>query len=108
MSELTLHVKASSTTTYDIKVPSSATVQAAKDAIQAVSNIPSANQRLIYSGQVMANDRTLESYGTAITLSLPNRYGLCPPSTRLSSLLNSLSLLSLNYIPIFYSFRAII
>jgi len=68
MSEVTLQVKASSTTTYTIKVALTATVQQAKEVIQAQSNIPAANQRLIYSGQVMANDKTLESYGARLSL----------------------------------------
>lgn len=63
MAELTLQVKASSTTTYTIKVPATATVLSAKEAIEEQSKIPVANQRLIYSGQVLANEKTLESYG---------------------------------------------
>jgi ubiquilin len=63
MAELTIQVKASSSTTYTIKVPADATVQNAKEAIQSQSNTPAANIRLIYSGQVLANEKTLDSYG---------------------------------------------
>lgn len=76
MAEISLQVKASSTTTYTIKVQATATVQAAKEAIQSQSNIPVANQRLIYSGQVMANERTLESYGACLTLRFLPRFCL--------------------------------
>jgi hypothetical protein len=84
MAELTIQVKASSSTTYTIKVPTNATVLDAKEAIQAQSNTPAANLRLIYSGQVLANERTLESYGARLpTLFLPS------PSSNLFDSCNS-------------------
>lgn len=57
-------VKASSEQTYTVKVALSSTVADMKKEVEKVSNIPAESQRLIYSGQVLRDDRTLESYCT--------------------------------------------
>lgn len=80
MSAVTLHVKASTSTSYSLSLPLSSTVQNAKEALERVSGVPPSSQRLIYSGQVMANERTLESYGLLPTLPSPALLTLAPSS----------------------------
>jgi len=64
MAAVTLQVKAAANAIYSIKTSLSTTVGEAKQALEAQSNTPAANIRLIYSGQVLSNEKTLESYGT--------------------------------------------
>jgi len=49
-------------TVYTVEIALTSTVQQIKEEIEKQTAIPVADQRLIYSGQVMANERTLESY----------------------------------------------
>eukprot|EP01126_Amoeba_proteus_P055217 TRINITY_DN6837_c0_g1_i27.p1 TRINITY_DN6837_c0_g1~~TRINITY_DN6837_c0_g1_i27.p1 ORF type:complete len:387 (+),score=106.40 TRINITY_DN6837_c0_g1_i27:193-1353(+) len=57
-----LNVKYGSSQSYTINVELSWTVAQVKKELEAVSTVSSDLQRLIYAGQVMNNERTLESY----------------------------------------------
>lgn len=57
----TVHVK-QGPNKWDITVEASETVAAFKKQIAEASSIPAENQRLIYSGKILKDDQTLESY----------------------------------------------
>jgi len=57
-----VNVRSSSAKTYTFEVDLSITVQEMKVIIEKETGIAPDHQRLIYSGQVMTNERTLESY----------------------------------------------
>lgn len=59
----TIYVKANTETTYTIEVPLTTTVLQMKEEVEKLSGIPAGSQRLIYSGQVLKDEKTLESYG---------------------------------------------
>lgn len=48
-----------------VEVGDSMTISDLKEAIATAASIPSAEQRVIYKGQVLKNERTVESYGAA-------------------------------------------
>lgn len=60
---VTLHVKASSASSFTVTLPLSSTVAQAKEVIARERGLAAANVRLIYSGKVLDNALTLESYG---------------------------------------------
>lgn len=49
---------------FSVETQGSMQVSELKDAVTAAADIPAAEQRLIYKGQVLKNERTVESYGT--------------------------------------------
>ena len=51
-----------------VETSSAKTIEELKDAVATESSIPAAEQRLIYKGQVLKNERTVESYGKVLTL----------------------------------------
>ena len=51
-----------------VETSSDKTIAELKDAVSAEASIPAAEQRLIYKGQVLKNERTVDSYGEALTL----------------------------------------
>ncbi|CDR37539.1 CYFA0S01e11716g1_1 [Cyberlindnera fabianii] len=55
-------IKSSSDGKYDISVATSATVAELKELVAAESGVPAASQRLIYSGRVLKDAETVESY----------------------------------------------
>ena len=61
---VTFHVKSSSDTKYTVTVPISATVLELKQKLSTpdYADIPTERQRLIYSGRVLKDNETLESY----------------------------------------------
>jgi hypothetical protein len=64
MSSFTVHLK---TTTggekISVDVTNEMTIAEVKAAVASKANIPADTQRLIYKGQVLKDDRTVESYG---------------------------------------------
>lgn len=64
MSSFTVHLK---TTTggekISVDVTNEMTIAEVKAAVANKADIPAENQRLIYKGQVLKDDRTVESYG---------------------------------------------
>lgn len=48
---------------FSVDVTSSMTVVELKEQVQTKTDIPSAEQRLIYKGQVLKDERTVDSYG---------------------------------------------
>lgn len=66
MSDLaSILVKASSEQTYTVRTSLGSTVAEMKKEVEKISNIPAESQRLIYAGQVLRDERTLESYCTS-------------------------------------------
>ena len=61
MSAINLHIK-SGQNKWDVSIDPSQTILELKEAIAVVSSIPAANQRLIYSGKILKDDQTVESY----------------------------------------------
>lgn len=59
---VTFNVKSNNDTRYSITMPLTARVTELKDKLSELADIPSDRQRLIYSGRVMKNDDTLETY----------------------------------------------
>ena len=51
-----------------VETSSAKTIAELKDAVATEANIPAAEQRLIYKGQVLKNERTVESYGNSLLL----------------------------------------
>ncbi|GAO51075.1 hypothetical protein SAICODRAFT_7230 [Saitoella complicata NRRL Y-17804] len=65
MSEITINIKSSQDKKYSLTVPLSLTVREFKDRVAAISEIEVERQRLIYSGRVLKDPDTLESYKIA-------------------------------------------
>ncbi|BFZ60692.1 hypothetical protein YB2330_001734 [Saitoella coloradoensis] len=65
MSEITINIKSSQDKKYSLTVPLSLTVLEFKQRIAAVSEIEVERQRLIYSGRVLKDPDTLETYKIA-------------------------------------------
>lgn len=63
-SKINITVKAVSGQQIKLSVEPSATVEEVKKMIAAQSDFEADRLKLIYSGHIMANERTLESYGT--------------------------------------------
>lgn len=61
---ITLHIKCGQNK-WDVSIEPTNTVIELKEAISKVSEIPPANQRLIYSGKILKDDQTVESYKIA-------------------------------------------
>lgn len=61
--EISITIKSSADKKYNLTLVTSTTVSGLKDLIAAESDIPSARQRLIYSGRVLRDSETLASYG---------------------------------------------
>ena len=61
MSAINLHIK-SGQNKWEVSIEPSQTILELKEAIAVVSSIPAANQRLIYSGKILKDDQTVESY----------------------------------------------
>lgn len=59
---LTVHIKCSNDTKYAVKVEESAKILELKELIEKEHQIPAAQQRLIYSGKVLKDEETVESY----------------------------------------------
>ena len=51
-----------------VETSSRKTIAELKEAVATEASIPAGEQRLIYKGQVLKNERTVESYGAALTL----------------------------------------
>ena len=68
MAPSTIHVKATSGAKITLDVELSTTVEALKSTLSAEdkANVPAPQQRLIYRGHVLKDDRTLDSYGTRV------------------------------------------
>ena len=68
MAPTTIHVKATSGAKITLDVELSTTVGALKSTLSAEdkANVPAPQQRLIYKGHVLKDDRTLDSYGTRV------------------------------------------
>ncbi|KAI5960092.1 uncharacterized protein KGF55_004815 [Candida pseudojiufengensis] len=62
MSDITITVKSSGDKKYEISFNPSITILDLKNKIEEKSSIPSSSQRLIYSGKVLKDDQTAESY----------------------------------------------
>ncbi|SCW03297.1 LAFE_0G07338g1_1 [Lachancea fermentati] len=58
---ITIHVK-SGQNKWDVSVEPSSSVAELKEAISKVSEIPAENQRLIFSGKILKDDQSVESY----------------------------------------------
>ncbi|CCH60823.1 hypothetical protein TBLA_0D03230 [Henningerozyma blattae CBS 6284] len=58
---ISVHIK-SGQNTWDVEIEASSTIKDFKDKIAIVSEIPAPNQRLIYSGKILKDDQTIESY----------------------------------------------
>ena len=65
MAPTTIHVKATSGSKITVSVELSTTVGELKTTLEAAdkADTPSAQQRLIYKGHVLKDEKTLESYG---------------------------------------------
>lgn len=59
---LKLTVKVSATLSYTVELDDTATVRHLKESVQLQMDVPVANQRLVYTGCVLTNEKTLESY----------------------------------------------
>ncbi|KAF8539404.1 hypothetical protein BDD12DRAFT_737225 [Trichophaea hybrida] len=59
---ITFTVKASNDTKYSVSFPLTATIAEVKAKLVELSEVPIERQRLIYSGRVMKNEETLETY----------------------------------------------
>jgi hypothetical protein len=57
-----------------VSTDNGSTIAELKEAVAAEASIPSAEQRLIYKGQVLKNERTVESYGEC---SIWQRFSIC-------------------------------
>lgn len=60
---VTLHVKTTAGKKFSIEIELEATVAAAKTALVGPTEVPEAQQRLIYKGKVLKDELTLASYG---------------------------------------------
>jgi ubiquilin len=58
-----LHVKTTSGKKFEVEIELESTVLACKTALVAETEVPEAQQRLIYKGKVLKDDQTLASYG---------------------------------------------
>lgn len=68
MSQFTVHLKTTSGgEKISVDVNNEMTIAEVKGLVAQKSDIPADNQRLIYKGQVLKNDRTVESYGAPRT-----------------------------------------
>ncbi|KAK9906810.1 hypothetical protein WJX75_008440 [Coccomyxa subellipsoidea] len=66
MSQFTVHLKTTSGgEKISVDVKNELTIAEVKALVAEKSNVPADNQRLIYKGQVLKDDRTVESYGLA-------------------------------------------
>lgn len=64
MSQFTVHLKTTSGgEKISVDVKNELTIAEVKALVAEKANIPADNQRLIYKGQVLKDDRTVESYG---------------------------------------------
>lgn len=61
MSQISVHVK-SGQNNWTVEIESAATIRAFKETISGVSGVPADNQRLIYSGKILKDTETVESY----------------------------------------------
>ena len=80
MAPTTVHVKATSGTKITVSVELSLTVAELKATLAAEdkANVPANQQRLIYRGHVMKDERALESYGLAAEHTVHLVKGLAP------------------------------
>jgi|ERR1700721_2605103 hypothetical protein len=62
---ISLHIKSLERTTHSVRLPRNSTVLQLKEHIQAVSQVDSQRQRLIFQGRVLKDDKNLLDYGTA-------------------------------------------
>src|SRR5690554_4604027 len=60
---LNLNIKSSNGTSFPVQAEEDMTVGDFKKKLEEKSNIPAAQQRLIYSGHVLKDAQTLQSYG---------------------------------------------
>lgn len=56
---------------YSLEVEKENTLLQVKEQLSSQCNIPAVEQRLIFKGQILKDDRTVESYGTAALAVLP-------------------------------------
>lgn len=69
-SKINIVVKTAAGKQYKLEVAASATVAEVKKQLEPQCEIPADLQRLIYSGHVTDDSKTLESYGTSLCLLL--------------------------------------
>lgn len=62
MSDILITIKSSGDSKYEISITSASTVLQLKEKIAEVADVPADRQRLIYSGKVLKDGETLESY----------------------------------------------
>jgi hypothetical protein len=60
---ISLHIKSLERTTHSVRLPRNSTVLQLKEHIQAVSQVDSQRQRLIFQGRVLKDDKNLLDYG---------------------------------------------
>lgn len=62
MSDIQITIKSSGDAKHEISIAADASVSQLKEKVAAVADVPAERQRLIYSGKVLKDDQTLESY----------------------------------------------
>jgi len=85
MSEISINVKASNDNKYVIVIDTSKTVKEFKDKIAESCDTPADRMRLIYSGRVLKDDDTLESYKIASNHTVHMVRGNAPAAASASS-----------------------
>jgi hypothetical protein len=50
--------------TFSVTIEENATIAALKEKIKEINGVLPDNQRVIYAGQILKNERTVDSYGT--------------------------------------------
>lgn len=60
---ISLHIKSLERTTHSVRLPRNSTVLQLKEHIQAVSQVDSQRQRLIFQGRVLKDEKNLQDYG---------------------------------------------
>lgn len=75
---ISLHIKSLERTTHSVSLPRNSTVLQLKEHIQAVSQVDSQRQRLIFQGRVLKDEKSLLDYGNNLPNSNLPTFSLVP------------------------------
>lgn len=67
MTEISITAKTTKGQTYSVTISDESTISDLKKALESPSETPADQQRLIYSGHVLKDDKTIKDYGTFLS-----------------------------------------